>query len=243
MLKKLLRYEFLSFHPILFLPYPLALGFAALLRFSNDPQSLIYSLASTFYTMSIFALVLLTVFHIFRRFRSSLLGAEGHVSHSLPVSIGEHIVAKLIPATLFAGLSLFFMGLSAYILPPQTPLVAEFPFGLKMFFEPFQNQGLTLIFSLISGVLTLIMTVLSLYSALSIGQMMRRSKLLWSFLVFLGLNFLLASTFMAILEVLSAFLPATETMAYFVLLLGALLQIFVHFSIVRGMLSFKLNLR
>ncbi|MBR0375857.1 MAG: hypothetical protein IJH59_04760 [Firmicutes bacterium] len=104
MLGKLLKYEFRA-TARLFLPIYAAIailaGLMLLLRALPDDAtgvSFLTFMVGLLYVVAAFGLFVTTVVVLVSRFYKNLLGAEGYLMFTLPVTTGQNILAKLIPA-------------------------------------------------------------------------------------------------------------------------------------------------
>ena len=111
MLGKLIGYETKAFGRIMLPLYGAALAFALFtglsIRFipeetmSGLPGVLIFMI----YTVLLLAIIIMTCVLSVTRFYKNLLGAEGYLMFSLPVSTAEHIVSKVISVLIWTALS------------------------------------------------------------------------------------------------------------------------------------------
>lgn len=109
MLTKLLKYEFKATARVMVPLYALAAFLACVAQMTlwefavesgNAPHgvSLLFLVAAA---AAMGAAIAVTVVLMIQRFRSNLLGNEGHVMLTLPVSVHQHILSKLIVAVLW----------------------------------------------------------------------------------------------------------------------------------------------
>jgi|GEM_PF-5971125 len=221
----------------------LLLACAGALIFAAVQQGLLF-------TLSVFTVLILTVVQIVHRFYSNLFGAERYVPGTM--SIRSIICGKLlIPAIFWALAGLLIVGLSAQIIEADRWMAEQFPFDLELLFTFFRHEGVVLLLSVLTGAATLVMSILSIYSALTIGHLMKRSKMMWSLLVFMGMNFALSSLFLQILTIVSQIGPVTrvletggtsaEIIAFVTVFIGTVLQGFAHYAMTCGILRHRMN--
>ena len=107
MVKKLIKYDFMSFFRVIFPIQLILLGIALLNRliqfFEND--SIVYGIifissVVLIVISSIVCLVMTTVLAIVRYYKG-LYSNEGYLSFTLPVTVNQHLISKLIVAILF----------------------------------------------------------------------------------------------------------------------------------------------
>ncbi len=208
MLGRLLKYEFKA-TARLFLPFYLLLIVLALFnRFFNfkllsglEPQTFYYGLSGILavlvgmaYGILIVGVMVLTLLVMIKRFYQSLLGNEGYLMFTLPVHPWQHIVAKLVTAlvwTLASGLvtAASILLVSAQVKPAE--LWSGFLEAIHVFGEDFGTAGFfllpgTILISIIAG-------ILMIYSAIALGHLSSRHRLLASFAWFAALYLALTS--------------------------------------------------
>ncbi len=225
MLGKLLKYEL---HSCVKTFAPLYIALAALTVFfiiaanmfistlSDIEQypSFVFLFVFLFYGL-IIALAVVTLIVIVNRFRRTLLGKEGYLMLTLPVSIHTHIGTKIISGAIWSLAntamiltSLFFIALSQpelketlreiYSMDALMQVTKEFStiFGISVSCFFIAYAVLTLLYSLYS--------LLLIYFSLAIGYMANRSKFLRSFVVYIMINSVLG--FLLQVGVISIFL-------------------------------------
>ena len=124
MLKKLLKHEFRAtartYGGLYLALLAVSVLFGASIRGWNGTNSDAYSTAvgllSLAYTAVLIGTAVVTVMTIVRRFYSNLLGREGYLMHTLPVTEAQLVGAKLISGTVWSVCSIFAAGLSFGIL-------------------------------------------------------------------------------------------------------------------------------
>ena len=103
MLKKLLKYEFKATGRVYGGLYLAILAVAVLMGVSFQIPALLVHTAPIAVLMLVYlalgvAIAVMTVLSIIQRFTRNLLGREGYLMHTLPVSNAQLILAKLIPS-------------------------------------------------------------------------------------------------------------------------------------------------
>ena len=246
MLGKLLKYEFRA-TARLFLPIYAAIailaGLMLLLRALPDDAtgvSFLTFMVGLLYVVAAFGLVVTTVVVLVSRFYKNLLGAEGYLMFTLPVTTGQNILAKLIPAmcwTVGSSLLCFLVVILQDFLSGGVPI--RIPNG--------ETAGFILLM-----LLALAAFILFCYMCMAIGQTFNEHK----FLASVG-AFIIIQLVLQILGVAGAFglfkLGALANLSFNVdnipgwsVLLGANLAMLaacaVLFLITRWLLDKKLNL-
>lgn len=194
MLGKLLKHEFIATGRV-FLPTYAALLAVALLNnvlgFANEtgPQSgIIPTIMVIAYGVLIGSVFVMSIVISIRRFRASLLGDEGYLTHTLPVRLSAIVNSKLIVAivwniasTIVAILSVFLLLVNSEIL---LNLFQNFGQAIQEIIQLSNQYGLN--FALIFAeacALTLLSTammILLFYCAMAIGHLAQKRKVLAS---------------------------------------------------------------
>lgn len=127
------------------------------------------------------AIMVLTAIIIIQRFNKSLIGDEGYLMFTLPVTHTQLLSSKLIAGLLWVIIGTIVMGLSAVLIwAPSFLMMPELDWAafwnevqyLLQTYNPFPQIGL----SLIAGVLTIVATILTVYLSIMIGQTEQCSK-------------------------------------------------------------------
>ena len=246
MLGKLLKYEFRA-TARLFLPIYAAIailaGLMLLLRAlpgDSAAVSLLTVIVGLIYVVAAFGLFVTTVVVLVSRFYKNLLGAEGYLMFTLPVTTGQNILAKLIPAVCWAIGSSLLCFLVVFLRNAFT--------GELAFLLPTADAAGFILFVLLS----LIAFILFCYMCMAIGQTFNEHKFLASVGAFLiiqlvlqvlgvtgafGLTRLISVANLSFnIDSIASWVPLT------VLNLCALAACVILFLITRWLLDKKLNL-
>ena len=100
MLGKLLKYDFRSIGRILFPVYGAMLVAAILLGLSSRNTNVSLTIA-IIYSVLLIAAMVMTVVLVIHRFCQNLLGSQGYLMFTIPVSTGTHIFAKVLTALIW----------------------------------------------------------------------------------------------------------------------------------------------
>lgn len=225
MVKKLLKYEFISYLRTLVPMYIILLAIGILNRFvqifENDHFS--YNII---FTSSVIALVvasmvcavMTTVMGVVR-FHKNLYTSEGYLSFTLPVTSGQHIFAKLVMVLAFTFIGLLVILTSASIAMLGDVLVEVFRaigYILKEYFAYFGANGAFYIIEI--AILILVSAIyqyLVYYSCITIGQTAKKNRVLMAFLtyfIYYIITQVVGTIFMIIVSALS-FSGALEEVA------------------------------
>ncbi len=200
MLSKLLKYEyrataiyFLPIYAMLIIVSCFSYIFRLLGKNANAAlagintgkiYSTLLTLSISIYVLLAFALAITTVIVIIMRFYKNLLGNEGYLMFTLPVSVEKNILAKLIPAiTWFVG---------SCILGIFTIVPAFFseclPDLWKMFSEMTFGDFCAFLLFIICIIANLTMTFLFFYLCMCIGQLFNSHKFIASVATYIGIQ-------------------------------------------------------
>lgn len=177
MLGKLLKYEFRSTARTLlplygaFLAVALLFGLVLDRLIENDIGALVFSLA---YFGLFVAMIVLTILVIIQRFNRNLLKDEGYLMFTLPVDTHSLICSKLIASlvwcvagTLVVILSVFLL-MILWITPELFGHLQELWSDLLLFLR--SGYVFECFLTIVSGLLSYMTFLLTVYTALSIGQ-------------------------------------------------------------------------
>ena len=196
MLAKLLKYE-LKATARWFMPlYAALVLFALISRFLlyNDPfvkneatgfLQIVRILSMSVYVFLFVGIMVVTFVVIIQRFYKSLLGDEGYLMFTLPVQTWKHIMSKLLIAMLW-NLSSAVVGLCSIMLLIPAQDLADFGLLFTGINEYFGTIGyFTILFLMLAS---LVFGIIEMYTAIALGHLFRKHKLLASFGMYIGLN-------------------------------------------------------
>lgn len=189
MLKKLLKHEFIflvkDFMRIYIIYGAVVLILKLLITVSGSQRIgsalfILTTMIATIYYIFTFVLALLTVSHNVRRFRKNLFSQEGYLTHTLPVTPAQHVIAKVI-----GGLSNFILSFLAIFLGAEILLLGigeiELLRGIKELLDELHKYGLLLPLFLMFAAGFLAM-LLFCYLITSVSSMVGGSKWLGALL-------------------------------------------------------------
>lgn len=163
-------------------------------------------LISAFF-LAIMGVCVMSLAVMIQRFYKNLLGDEGYVMMTLPVSIHQQIWSKIIVSAVWFALTVITIILACCIMAYQVGLVTQFfrALGdiLSQLTAYYALNGVAIVLELL--VLCFVgaaATCLQFYAALSIGQSRPNHKLAWSVLFYFVLQFaiqMVVSVLMAVL--------------------------------------------
>lgn len=217
----------------------------------------------TFFAMMAMMVAVMVI--TIQRFYKNLLGDEGYLMFTLPVTPAQHITAKLTVGTVWTIVSLALAFLGGGAVTSAVPGAAEGSLTLAQFNEIFRAQmgiglwlpaAVVLVFFIIGTV----NTYLQLYLCMAVGGQWPTSRLGASIAAYLILNFGLQLLFvigmiaggvtLSVTGAMDALIPMVESAAPVAVMCGAmgavgavlLLGCVVYFCVTRWLLTKRLNL-
>ncbi len=153
-------------------------------------------LVSVGYGIALFALFAVILVLLINRFRNNLLGDEGYVMFTLPVSVHQLIWSKIIVSCLwFVGACLIVIA-SATIITADVAFFQNLSFNLRELWNEFNgvyalNGTAIVIESLVLFFLAYAAGCLQFYASLAVGHSFDRRKTLYSILFFFAVTFVI----------------------------------------------------
>lgn len=240
MLKRLLKYEFLSTGRIFGLCYAGVLALALLFRITGALAwdhtaehaaqhlvpwiDLLASLSGAIYGVMIAAVFVITFILILQRFYRNLLGGEGYLMNTLPVHAWQLVISKLIAATVWIILSCVVVALSVGLFAATGDMLSEIISGfrdlLAYFHQQFRLPFIVLVLETVAVCITWITaSVLQIYASIMIGHQARRHKIALAVGAYFGINVVMTVAMSVLVNVANA-LPGNVLDALFGLLLN-----------------------
>ena len=189
----LVRYEFKNINKWYLALYGAVLAISVLIGIFISSLSPSYNPDNTGYL--IFFLILIfgglsvtlwiaTIFLIIRRFKGSVYDRQGYLTLTLPVSEHQIITAKLFSALVWSILSYIVFILSILIIIFLTPIEKDFT-SLYNFISPYLSHGGLYAVSLL---VSSISWILSIYLAISIGQLFNEYRTAMGILAYIVIS-------------------------------------------------------
>lgn len=138
------------------------------------------------------------IFFVFvcQRFYHGLLGDEGYLSMTLPVTVEAHIASKGLSALILSLGTLLVTFLSMFLLLVLVIPVEDVKIGFEQLYRAYQDMpGWMLAELVLMLVIGSAAGISMLYAAISLGHLAKRHRVLWSVLAYIGLNSVLNSLF------------------------------------------------
>ena len=201
MLKKLLKYEFRATARTYGGMY-LALLAASVLFGGNSTNSDAYSalvgLLSLVYTGVIIGTVVVTIMTIVQRFYRNLLGREGYLMHTLPVTETQLVTSKLISSTVWSLCSILAaclsFGILAVLMMADMDLLEQLPLMWSGIREAFARCNMefweALAFSGVVSFVRMVSAIACIYAACMVGHQFKNHPALAGILSFFVMQYL-----------------------------------------------------
>lgn len=202
MLGKLIKYDFKALNRFLliihgFLMISVILGRIFLTgRIDFDSIELNQTLLAVTFTLYflIFTAASFGTFIIIAiRFYKNMYSDEGYLSHTLPVTRGQHMLSKMITGSVWALIDLVLLVLSAYILIATPYVTRAFNENKAAFlnefgFETSANFQKFLIYMALLSVIGVISSVITIIASIIIGQLFGSHRILGAVVSYFGIT-------------------------------------------------------
>ena len=205
MLKKLLKHEFRAtartYGGLYLALLAVSVLFGASIRGWNGTNSDAYSAAvgllSLAYTAVLIGTAVVTVMTIVQRFYGNLLGREGYLMHTLPVTEAQLVGSKLISGTVWSVCSIFAAGLSfgilAILMMAEIDLLDQLPWMLSQLREAFARYDMAfwemMLFSGLVCFVRMVSAIACIYAACMVGHQFKSHPALAGILSFFGMQY------------------------------------------------------
>ncbi|MDD2992613.1 MAG: hypothetical protein PHG73_03600 [Pygmaiobacter sp.] len=193
------------------------------------------------------------------RYYRNLYTDEGYLMNTLPVSPTQNLLSKMFAAVIWQAVSVLALLLSVFISVIDTHVWRQIVFGFAQMNLSFQHflllqQGLVPLITIEIILLVIIgafADMLKFYAAISLGQFIRRHRVLGAVVFYFGLNFafsVLSTLIMLPLGLMGnditsmAALPQVLALSFGITLLLTILEGVVCFLLARWCLAKKLEL-
>ena len=173
------------------------------------------------YISAIVAIGVMTLILIIQRFYKNLLQNEGYLMHTLPVKMWQHIASKLIASVVWCFVSMFVICLSFIIIGSLGIDFNEFlTIMTNISLRGYGNAGpqryrisCLQLFMLMIAVAAA--SILQIYLAMAIGQLVDNHKFLCSFGAYIGINVVLQIITSIVMSISAG--EAIQTVSYGIL--------------------------
>ena len=206
MLKKLLKYEFRATARTYGGMYLALLAASVLFGGSvwrwngtnSDAYSALVGLLSLVYTAVIIGTVVVTIMTIVQRFYRNLLGREGYLMHTLPVTETQLVTSKLISSTVWSLCSILAaclsFGILAVLMMADMDLLEQLPWLFSQLREAFSQFSIefweALAFSGVVSFVRMVSAIACIYAACMVGHQFKKHPALAGILSFFVMQYL-----------------------------------------------------
>lgn len=252
-LRKLLKYDLRANMKIFLFIWPAIIVFAVIerLAISADLEgklgTVLISTTTTVFVLGVIAACIVSLVVSIVRFYSGLLRDEGYLMFTLPVKPWQLILSKFLTALLTVVVTGLISILASWYL--FDGINGFFEIAKMIWNELDLPSGMTLLLVGLIILASICMLLLQIYLSCSIGQLFKRHRILWSVLVYYGINVLIELLSVSGLIGFNAFsaFEYTATVAKLNTLLGIVLAVqaalcVLYFFLSECILRKKLNL-
>ncbi len=194
MVKKLLKYEFISYLRTLVPMYIILFAIGAVNRFiqifENDHFSygIVFSSSIMALAISIVVCIVMTVIVGIVRFHKNLYTSEGYLTFTLPVTSGQLIFTKLVTLLAFTAIGIAVILTSASVAMLGDVLIEVYKaigYILKQYFEYLGTHGAFYIIEVALFILvSVIYQYMLYYSCITIGQTAKKNRVFIAFVTY-----------------------------------------------------------
>lgn len=162
--------------------------------------NLLTALLPTALGILIVTIGVLALVFVCERFYKGLLGDEGYLMHTLPVTAGAHIASKGLTALILEIVS-GIVALLCAVLVIVTFMPEELARGWQEFVEMFRQLDFPaatpwlIAEAMIVGLAMAAAETLKIYAAISLGHLAKRHRVLWAVLAYVGIDIALNTLF------------------------------------------------
>lgn len=202
MLKKLIKHEFKATAKIMGLLFGAVLLLSVLTSISlklpegNKFFDTIKAVLIAVYVVVMFGMMFAGILLLIFRFYNNMLKDQGYLTHTLPVKMWQHIVAKMltyfvwiVAAVVVAAVSLgiFLMGTGVVNFSQIGEVMSEIGTSLEQY-----PQIITiLLWILVLGIVQIFANILCLFASMSMGQLFGKHRVAGSVASYIGLNYII----------------------------------------------------
>lgn len=166
---------------------------------SNRFFNLMGGLLTSVFVLALFSVCIMTLVLMIRRFQKNLLGDEGYLMFTLPVSVHQQIWSKLLVSILWfiltalvVAVGTLLVGLAMVSMAEVRAAAADVMALLRELLTELQwNGSILAIETLVIFFADLCAKCLHFYAALAIGHSFPKHKLAWTVGVWFGLSFVM----------------------------------------------------
>ena len=203
MLKNLLKYEFRATARTYGGIYLALLAAAGPIGFSfrgdrAAAQSHVFELGVTIYSLLIMALVIVTIVTVIQRFTKNLLGREGYLMHTLPVTETQLILSKLLTSMVWVlcsglvGVVCITVMVSIGVLDAEVLGTLSWDRWKQLWQMLYEELGpefwVAMVWTILINLARLASLILCVYAACMIAHQFKKQTMAAGILAFIGMN-------------------------------------------------------
>ena len=203
MLTKLLKYEFKATARTYGGIYLALLAAAGLIGFSlrgdrAAAQSHVFEIGVTIYSLLVMALVIVTIVTVIQRFTKNLLGREGYLMHTLPVTETQLILSKLLNSMVWVlcsglvGVVCITVMVSIGVLDAEVLGTLSWDRWKQLWQMLYEELGpefwVAMVWTILINLARLASLILCVYAACMIAHQFKKQTMVAGILAFIGMN-------------------------------------------------------
>ena len=198
MLSKLIKYEFKATGRVFLPMFAILIAMSAVAplfdKIDVEITSTVIALYAIVMVMLFTAVWVIAIAIIIRRFWVNLLGREGYLMHVLPVSSWQHVASKLITAAVWliaafvaSLIAILFLSGQMFNISPKAFVTL---FRSLMEYKFRGGMILIIVQALLLAFLSCLQILLTVYTAMAVGQLVNRHRVWASIGAYFGLSIL-----------------------------------------------------
>lgn len=174
------------------------LGLCGTILVNSDVVTMVMAPTLIFLGFTIIAVMSYGIkFGVAYRFYRTMASDEGYLTHTLPVTTSGHVFSKLLVAFIYTFLSLIFIALFiiitvllAILLGGQLGEISGMLKELRFVYDELQRMinipiAIYIVEYVILGIVGEIFSILIIYLAIALGQLMKTHKLIWAIVYYM----------------------------------------------------------
>ena len=203
MLAKLLKYEFKATARTYGAIYLALLAAAGLIGISFRTEDFAvyryaFGIGTTVYSLLAMALVVVTIVTVIQRFTKNLLGREGYLMHTLPVTETQLILSKLLTSMVWVlcsglvGVVCITVMVAVGVFDPETFGMADWDRWKQLWGMLYGELGakfwVAMVWTILINLARLASLILCVYAACMIAHQFKKQTMVAGILAFIGMN-------------------------------------------------------
>ena len=215
MVGKLLKHEFKATSKLMLVLFAALFGVTFLclalewFDFDSVPLQTASGLVTAGYVLLLISSYFISLAYMVVRFYRSMLGDEGYLTFTLPVTTTQLVISKLLTAVVWLVLTGCVMIGSLVLLSHDSDFLEQI---FEAFGRIFSNSGivLTIVIYLVLLLVGIFSSMLQYYTAMAFGQTFSSHKILWSVIGYFLLNIAISFVNMFVMLISGNFSAAVQ---------------------------------